>query len=211
MEENPKTNLTQSFVYPLFFIELLWVIKFIEWKFDINFAEWGVFPRATSGLRGIITAPLVHADFLHLLSNTFPMLILGVMMMYFYRTIAFRVFGIIYIFSNVGTWLFARENYHIGASGLIYGLAGFLFFSGVIRRDVRLLALSLLVTFLYGGLVWGFLPLPDGVSYETHLSGAIVGSICAIIFRKHGPQRKVYEWENEEEEDTNDESLRIYG
>jgi membrane associated rhomboid family serine protease len=164
----------------------------------------GVYPREFSGLVGILTAPLIHADFSHLISNSFTLFILFFGVIYFYRNSVFQVFIIIYIVDGILVWLTARSSYHIGASGLIYGFASFLFFSGVFRKDKRSIALSLLIVFLYGSLVWGVLPVEPGVSFESHLFGAITGLICAFIFRKNDPPKK-YSWEKEEEEEIDEE------
>lgn len=102
---------------------------------------------------------------------------------------------------GIWVWVGGRSGYHIGASGLVYGLASFLFFSGVIRNDIRLLAISLLVVFLYGSMIWGIFPIFPQVSWESHMLGGISGLVLAIYYRKYGPQKKVYEWELEEEEE----------
>jgi hypothetical protein len=124
---------------------------------------------------------------------------------YTYRNSAVRVFFIVYIFSGLSVWLLGRPAYHIGASGLVYGLLSYLFFIGVLRKDRRSIALSLLVTFLYGGLVWGVLPIDPKVSFESHLLGAIAGAVCALLFRKTDPVIK-YDWEEEDEEEEDDDS-----
>lgn len=105
----------------------------------------------------------------------------------------------IWLFTGFWVWLAARKEAHIGASGLIYGLVCFLFLSGILRKDTRLLAVSLLVTFLYGSLVWGILPVDQSISWESHLFGSIAGFFCAIYYRKLGPQRPKAQWEIEEE------------
>ena len=159
----------------------------------------GIRPRQLEGLAGIITAPLIHADkYDHLLSNTLPLLIVGTGLIYFYREIAFRVIALIYLFTGFWVWIAGRPYSHIGASGLVYGFVCFLFFSGIFRRDRRLLAISMLVTFLYGSLVWGILPVDQSISWESHLFGSIAGILCAIYFRKEGPQAPVHIWEEEE-------------
>ena len=130
------------------------------------------------------------------------MLVLGGCLFYFYKEIAVKIFILIYLITGLCVWFGAREAYHIGASGVVYGLASFLFLSGIIRRDGRLLAITLLVTFLYGSLVWGVFPdfYPEkNISFESHFWGLIVGVILALYFRKLGPQRKKYDWEEEEE------------
>jgi hypothetical protein len=142
------------------------------------------------------TAPLIHADFNHLLP-TFPLLFLGVGISYSYPSCSKKLFAGVYILHGLLVWIIARQAYHIGASGLVYGLVSFLFFSGIIRRDNRSIALALIVTFLYGGLTWGVLPIKAEISWEAHLFGSIVGIIFAYIFRKADPAPK-YDWEDEE-------------
>ena len=149
-----KKKLLFSVTVPLAFIIFLWIIQIIQYLFDLNLDKFGLLPRHIAGLIGIITAPLLHAGFAHLFSNTLPLLFLGTGILYFYPESAFKVFLIVYIIPGIFVWLFARTAYHIGASGMVYGFVTFLFFSGIIRRDTRSIALALIVTFLYGGIVW---------------------------------------------------------
>lgn len=195
-----------SLVLPVFFVLLLWLIKTVDFIGRFEFFKLGVYPRNINGLYGIIFSPLIHADFNHLLSNTLPLLILGTGIIYFYRALAYKVIGFVWLISGICVWIGARESYHIGASGLIYGLAAFLFLSGLIRRDFRLAAISLLVVFLYGGLVWGVFPIFPQISWEYHLCGGLSGFLAAIIFRKQGP--KPIEWSWEQEDDGNEEEYK---
>ncbi|MBS1516943.1 MAG: rhomboid family intramembrane serine protease [Bacteroidetes bacterium] len=200
-ESDPeKSRVLSSFFFSGSFVLLLWVIQFIQWSAAAEFATFGVLPRTLKGLTGILTAPLIHADFSHLISNSFSLFLLLFGVLYFYRSSALKVFFIIYITDGLMVWLFARASYHIGASGLVYGFAGFLFFSGLFRRDKSSMALSLLVVFLYGGMVWGVLPVRPEISFESHLFGALTGIVCAYIFRKKDPPQ-TYEWEDENYED----------
>lgn len=205
--ETEKIRFFKSFFYPLLFIIILWIIKGIELVFSMNLAEYGLYPLQVKGLVGILTSPFLHADLSHLFANSVPLLILGALLFYFYKKIAWPVLLLIYLITGIWVWTFARGgSVHIGASGVIYGLASFLFFSGIIRREKGLMVITLLVTFLYGGLIWGIFPqfFPvKRISWESHLMGLLAGLILAIYFRKSGPQRKMYEWENEEEEEEN--------
>jgi membrane associated rhomboid family serine protease len=176
---------------------LLWVIYLITYLFEIPTFKLGILPRNFSGLVGIFTSPLIHGGFSHLVSNSTPLIFMGLGIFYFYPKVAYKVFTVIYFGTGILVWIFAREVYHIGASGIIYGFASFLFFSGIFRKDNRSIALALVVIFLYGGLIWGVLPVEKGVSWESHLFGAIVGVITAFIFRKIDPPKR-YEWEDEE-------------
>lgn len=181
------------------FLIFLWLIKIIEIVFNFNFVRFTLFPRTIHGLTGILISPLVHSDINHLAANSLPVFFLALGTLYFYKNASLKVFLIIYILPDIAVWLFGRPAYHIGASGLIYGFASFLFFSGLIRRDPRSIALALLVIFLYGSMIWGVLPLDKNISWESHLYGALIGIACAFIFRKSDPYKK-YEWEDEETE-----------
>ena len=200
-----RPDFAQIILFPFLFVLLLWLVKYYEWKTGTDFITWGLYPKKISGLIGILTAPLIHSDFNHLTSNTLPLLVLGGMVFYFYREVAWRVFLIVYVLGTAGAWFFARPSYHIGASGLVYGFVSFLLVSGLIRRNISLLALSMLVIFLYGGLVWGMIPFPTDLSWEMHLSGAVMGLICALIFRKLGPQATKYEWQDDNNDNENEQ------
>ena len=144
-----KQRFKHSLLFPLFFLVLIWGMKIIELSVGSSFAFLGVFPQTLKGLIGIITAPLVHADFQHLINNSVPMLILSVGVFYFYRPLGYKVFFLNWLITGVWVWCGAREAYHIGASGLVYGLASFLVFSGVLRCIIELAAVSLIVIFFY--------------------------------------------------------------
>ncbi len=199
-----KNKILSSFFYSGLFVFVLWLVQFIQWASEKDISAYGVMPRKINGLLGILTAPLIHADFSHLISNSITLFLLLFGILYFYRTSAVKIFFIIYIADGLLVWLFARQSYHIGASGLVYGFASFLFFSGLFRKDKRSIALSLLIVFLYGGMVWGVLPTDPKISFESHLFGALVGIVCAFIFRKNDPPPK-YEWEEEDYEEDSDE------
>ena len=195
-----KKKLLSSIIIPLGFVVLLWLIQLMQTILSINLISFGLYPRKISGIIGIVTAPLIHAGFGHLFSNTLPVLLLGSGILYFYPQSAFKIFFLVYFIPGVFVWLFARPAYHIGASGLIYGFVSFLFFSGVIRRDTRSIALALIVTFLYGSIIWGIIPQNTGISWEYHLFGSLVGISCAFIFKKADPYKR-YDWEDEQDED----------
>jgi len=206
MSDNQIKPVLRKIFLPVLMVIIIWVIKSAEALFHYDLAFLGIYPLKVKGLIGLITAPLIHADFSHLSANTIPLLVMGSALFYFYDDIAYTIFFLIYFTTNLCVWLFAREAYHIGASGLIYGLAFFLFFSGMFRKNTRLAALSLLVIFLYGSLVWGIIPnfYPDkNISWESHLMGAVSGIVFAVYYRNKGPKKDEYQWE-EEEEDTVD-------
>jgi len=209
-ERKSNIKLFSSLFFPIVFVVAIWLVKLVEVTFDVDFSHYGIFPRKLEGLIGVLFYPLIHSDFNHLLSNSTALFLLSVGIFYFYRQVAYKIYFWTYIMSGIWIWLSARESFHIGASGLIYGFATFIFISGVIRQNTRLLALSMLVIFLYGGMVWGIFPIRPGMSFEGHLWGSVAGIILAIYYRGVGPQKKKYSWDLEEElaaefdEDTNE-------
>jgi membrane associated rhomboid family serine protease len=192
------------------FLIIMWILYFADKNFSLHYAEYGVFPRTISGLKGILFSPFVHGSFEHLMNNSLPLLILGTALFYFYGKLGLKVSVLLYFLSGLLVWLSARESYHIGASGLIYAFAGFLFMSGILRREKSLIAISLLVAFLYGSLFWGVFPIKEGISWEGHLWGGISGFVLAYYFRNEGPQRKKFEWELEEDEDEEYDGLAYW-
>ena len=197
-----RKKLLLSMIIPGIFVFIMWLVKIIEVLFDIDLSRYGIYPLTAKGLEGIIFSPFIHANFNHLFSNTLPLFFLAVALFYFYSEVALKVFIWTYFITGFLVWVAGREAYHIGASGLVYGLASFLFFSGIIRRYFRLIALSLLIVFLYGSMVWGLFPgVYKDVSWESHMLGFFSGVVLAVIYRKQGPQVPVYEWLEEEEEE----------
>jgi membrane associated rhomboid family serine protease len=181
------------------FVGLIWFIHALDWALDLELGRFGVRPRELAGLPGILLAPLLHGGFGHLASNSLSLLVLGTGMLYLYPSSALKVMPAVYLGPGIAVWLFAKaSSVHVGASGLVYGLVSYIFVAGVIRRDRRAIAASLLVAFLYGSAVWGVLPHEPGVSWETHLAGALIGLALAIALRQLDiPPRKRYEWEDE--------------
>jgi len=182
---------------PLLFPVILWAVHLLSLLLNEDLSKLGLLPRNLVGLLGIFTSPLIHADFSHLISNTIPLIILGWIIFYFYPKLSYLLFVFIYFFTGLLVWIFARQVFHIGASGIVYGFVSFLFFSGIFRKDNTSIALALVITFLYGGLVWGMVPGWKGISWESHLFGAITGLIAAYLFRKIDPPSKKYDWEDE--------------
>jgi membrane associated rhomboid family serine protease len=175
-------NLRKSYVVPVRFVLVIWSIYFIGILLPFDVAVLGVYPRTIHGLTGIIFAPLIHGSLLHLISNTVPVFFLSLILYLFYDRIADKVFFQGYIYTNILVWIFGRSSFHIGASGLIYCLASFLIFLGIFRKDIRSILISLLIIFLYGGLIIGILPNQPGVSWESHLMGGVAGFILASGF-----------------------------
>ena len=208
MKEDQR-RIIRSLFFPALFVILLWMVYWGEVIFHADLSSYGLQPLKWTGLIGIITAPLLHADVSHLSANSIPLLILGSLLFYFYRELAWKVIILIWLLAGLWTWFLARgDGIHIGASGLVYGLASFLFFSGILRRDNRLMAITLLIAFLYGGMVWGIFPrfFPNiPISWESHMMGLVSGLVLAFWYRKSGPRRKVYDWEFEEEEEEEDD------
>jgi membrane associated rhomboid family serine protease len=197
-----RKRILLSLFLPVILISILWVIRFIEYEFGISFHQLGIFPHSLKGLPGILFSPMIHEDARHLFNNSLPLLILGSALFYFYTDIAFRVLGFSWLVTGILVWLVGRESWHIGASGLVYSLAAFLFVSGLIRRYMRLLALSLLVAYLYGSMVWGMFPFMDiHISWEAHMMGAISGVVMALWYRKEGPQKPEPLWLDEDEDE----------
>jgi membrane associated rhomboid family serine protease len=205
-----RKKLVLSLAIPVLLIIFLWVIKISEHIFNADFSEFGIYPLTIKGLPGIILSPLIHNDFRHLFNNTIPLFLLSSFLFYFYSEVAVKVLSLIWLITGVLVWIFGRDAWHIGASGLVYGLASFLFFSGIIRKHLGLISLSLLVVFLYGSMVWGMVPLLySNVSWESHMLGAVAGVSLSILFRNEGPQKPDNSWMDEEEsvnEQDNDES-----
>src|SRR5664280_3070884 len=202
-----RKKLLLSMIIPGIFIFFMWLVKIIELLFEIDLSRFGIYPLTAKGLSGILLSPFIHADFTHLFSNTVPLFLLSVALFYFYSEVALKIFTWTFFLTGFLVWIAGREAWHIGASGLVYGLASFLFFSGIIRRYFRLIALSLLIVFLYGSMVWGIFPgIYKNVSWESHMLGSFSGIILSVYYRKKGPQRPVYEWMEEDEEETGGES-----
>ena len=206
MSEERKRFL-YSLVFPAFFLFLIWAVKFYEISMELSFVEGGVYPRKLSGLKGILLSPLIHGDWKHLLDNSLPVLLLSLALFYFYRDIAYKIWILIYFIGGILLWGVGRQAYHIGASGLIYGLAAFLFLSGLIRKVRSLMAISLLVVFWYGSMVWGLLPYDFEVSFEAHITGVIAGVILALIYRDQGPEPDRSTLDEDDEDDKDDETI----
>ena len=193
----------------VFVVVALWLIKLIEIEYGFDFSSWGLLPRDLTGLRGILFSPLIHSNMEHLEANTLTLFILTFTLFFFYRKSSYTIFVLIYLFSGFFVWLGGRDAMHIGASGIIYGLAAFLFLSGVLSRNAGLLTISLVVALLYGGLFWGIFPLKPEISWESHLWGALSGFALAWIFRHSAPEIPVKEEEEDEPEDGEWQTMEV--
>ena len=191
------------------FVLLLWLIELLDQSFGLNLSRLGVYPRELQGLPGILAAPLIHGGWLHLASNSFALLVLGTVMLYGYPRAALPLLVLVWLGAGIGVWLFARGSYHFGASGLTHGLMFFIFVSGILRHDRLSIALSMIVFFLYGGMVWTVFPNEQGVSFESHFFGAVMGLTGAFLFfgRDPLPPEKHYDWEEEDEPDDGESRL----
>jgi membrane associated rhomboid family serine protease len=202
-----RKKLLINMIIPGIFVFFMWIVKIIEVLFEIDLSRFGIYPLTLQGLPGILFSPFIHADFSHLFNNSIPLFFLSLALFYFYSEVAIKVMAWTYFLTGLLVWIAGREAWHIGASGLVYGLASFLFFSGIIRRHFRLIALSLLIVFLYGSMVWGLFPgVYKNVSWESHMLGFFSGVVLAVWFRKQGPQMPVYEWMDENETEILDEA-----
>lgn len=205
-----KKRMRIAFVPSIIFLCLLWLILIVDVALDLPIYKLGIYPLKWKGLLGILFSPFVHSSIKHLFSNSLPLLVLMWCLYYFYSEIAYKSFLFLWMFSGFLTWIIGREAWHIGASGIIYSLSSFLFFSGLFRKHTPLIAISLVVAFLYGSNVWNMFPwsmyLDSSVSWEGHLSGAISGLVVALIYKNYGPQKPVKVWLDDDfyKEDFND-------
>ncbi|MEO7176004.1 MAG: rhomboid family intramembrane serine protease, partial [Saprospiraceae bacterium] len=144
---------------------------------------YGIYPRQILGLKGILTSPLIHGSWSHLINNSIPLFVLLCIIFYFFRRISWQIILMVYLLTGLSVWLFGRPVFHIGASGVIYGLVSFVFWSGLFRKNVRSIVLSLIVLFLYSGMFLGVLPNQPGISWESHLLGGLMGILVAWIYK----------------------------
>ena len=199
MEEESQLKISKSiFFIPVLYVFSIWFIYWVEIYFNLNFNKFGVFPRDLVGLRGVFLTHFIHSDTSHLFNNSIPLFVLLLSLFYFYRDIAYKLLIFGGVLTGLLTWLIARESYHIGASGIVYLLFSFVFFSGIIKKHYRLVALSLIIIFLYGSMIWYVLPIKDGMSWEGHLSGFLVGLFFAIFYRNKGITKVDHQFEETE-------------
>lgn len=175
-----KTTLRWTFLLTV----AVWAVFIFDLLTGSRLAFWyGLHTRETAGLVGIVTAPLLHGSWSHLLSNTFPLVSLLGLLIFFYPRLWPRTLATLWLGTGSLVWLLGRHVTHIGASGVVYALAAFLGFSGFFRRDMRAVVISLLVLFYYGSMVVGVLPGQEGISWESHLLGLVMGVVAAFLFR----------------------------
>ena len=193
------------FLVPTLFVFTIWLVYWIEIQFGFNFNKFGVYPRTLIGFRGVLFTHFIHGDANHLFNNSIPLFVLTMSLFYFYKDIAWKILIFGALLTGISTWFIARDSYHIGASGVVYLLFSFILFSGIIRKHFRLVALSLIIIFLYGSMVWYILPIKEGMSWEGHLSGFVVGLIFAIIFKNKGLTKQQFQFSRTEFDELFDE------
>lgn len=200
---HPFGSVFEALFYPSLLLTVMWLVFWAEQLFPTDFHTYGVLPKSIEGLKGIIFMPLLHAknDVNHIINNSFPTFVLLAAIIYFYRDIALKVFILLWLGTGVMLWAYAENtgSYHIGMSGVIYAMLGFVFTSGVLRKYMPLQAISLFVIFVYGNLVWGIFPIKAHVSWEGHFMGLVVGLIVAVIYKSKSVQRPKYQFEIEKE------------
>lgn len=198
----PPGALAVAFAIAGGFTAFLWWLHFMAWGLEISLHDFGIVPRTSSGILGVLFAPLIHGDWEHLVANTPALLVLGTLLIYSYPKSWKPVTVVIWLCAGLGTWWFGRDSVHFGASGLTHGLMFYLFVMGIIRRDRPAMAVSMAVFFLYGGMVMTIVPREPGISWESHLFGAVGGLLSAALFFRRDPRppEPSYSWDEESPE-----------
>ncbi len=191
---------------------LMWTAFWVNRKYNVDLLVFGIFPRTLHGLKGVLFSPFLHGSIDHLFNNSIPIAVLLAALRFFYRDVCYKIvlFGI--LSSGFVTWIIGREFYHIGASGLVYVLASFIFFKGLQTKYFRLIALSLAVIIVYGGLIWFIFPdIEEGISWEAHFSGFLVGIIFSIMFAVSDFRKESkYEWQQPDYDPNTDEFMKQF-
>lgn len=204
------TSLKSSLLPGFIFVFIIWLVFYVEVTFGLRFNRYGIYPLTIEGLRGVLFSPFIHSGLQHLWSNSAPLLVLTSLLCYFYAGIKWQVMVLGYLGSGILTWLIARDAYHIGASGFIYMLASFLVFKGWFTKHFRLMALSFVVTMFYGSLIWYVLPIKQGMSWEGHLSGFIIGLLLAWTIKVKIPTKPKFHWEEDTYDVANDPFMKHF-
>ncbi len=194
-----RRNFKLAVKMALSLVALLWFILILDSVLGLELTRFALRPKHLQGLIGVFTAPLLHGGAEHLFSNSLPLFISLTTLLYLYPRAALRVIPIIWIGSGLLAWMIGRPSLHFGASGFVYGVLAYVFISGILRLDMRSVAVSVMVWFLYGSMIWGVLPIRPNMSWELHLSGAILGVALAIAYRRWdiAPVKR-YAWEDDE-------------
>jgi membrane associated rhomboid family serine protease len=205
-DDNQLKKSKSIFLIPITYVIAIWFIYWVEINYNFNFNKYGVFPRTLVGFRGVFLTHFIHSNTSHLFNNSIPLFVLLSSLFYFYKDVAYKVLLFGGVCTGIFTWCIARESYHIGASGIVYLLFSFVFFSGIIKKHYRLVALSFIIIFLYGSMIWYVLPIKDGISWEGHLSGFLVGLYFAIRYRNKGIVKEEHQFTQTEFDDLFDEN-----
>lgn len=205
-DDNQLKKSKSIFLIPITYVIAIWLIYWVEINYNFNFNKYGVFPRTLVGFRGVFLTHFIHSNTSHLFNNSIPLFVLLSSLFYFYKDVAYKVLLFGGVCTGIFTWCIARESYHIGASGIVYLLFSFVFFSGIIKKHYRLVALSFIIIFLYGSMIWYVLPIKDGISWEGHLSGFLVGLYFAIRYRNKGIVKEEHQFTQTEFDDLFDEN-----
>lgn len=198
--------------HTLFFIVMMWVSYYANWRWNLDWNQYGIYPREISGLLGILFSPFLHGDISHLTNNTLAIVILFPVLYFFYPAHATRVILLGWLISGFGTWLIGRPSFHIGASGIVYVLTSFIFFYGMRIRYYRLMAVSFFVVLIYGSSVWYMFPdAKEGISWEGHLSGFMTGFILSYTVPKlHYESEYKYAWQHPDFDESKDDFIRQF-
>lgn len=203
-ETNSKIELKKmllAMVIPASFMFLAWMVFLLEYSLNISFSQYGLRPKNLHQWYGILTMPFLHGGVDHILANTISFIVLGSMLFYFNNNKAIIIFILTYFISGIFTWIIARNNIHIGASAMIYAFAAYLFTTGIIGKNIKRMAVTLIVIFFYGSMIWGMVPLKLNISWEGHLAGFLTGALLATIFTPPNPPSPFEEDDNNEEEE----------
>jgi membrane associated rhomboid family serine protease len=198
-EPSDHAKIFDAVAASLLFLIVCWGLFLIDTFLGYHIKNYGLKPRHIEGLWGLFTMHFLHADWKHITQNSLGFIVLNSFLFYFYRTIALKVFFAIFFLAPLIVWVVARDSNHIGASLLIYGIFSFLLVSGIIRNNPPLMRVALVVITFYGSLIWYIFPIEERVSFEGHMSGFIIGLLCAVVWRKQGPIRAPYRFEVEPE------------
>lgn len=199
-----------TLAYPLVFVLLIWFVFWLQIRVSYKIKFLAIYPLEISGLKGVLFSPFIHSDINHLYHNSLPLFILTLALFYFYRDIAWKIIIWGILCSGFLTWIIGRPSYHLGASGLIYVLVSFIFFKGIQVSNYRFVALSLLVVFLYGSMIWYVFPIDEKISWEGHLSGFIIGALFSLFFKAKSATKPKFDWEHDDYEPINDPFMRQF-
>ncbi len=199
---SPRRNILKLIQFPITLVLSLWVIHILKVSGVLNFRSFGLMPRDMDGILGIFTSPFIHGSFQHLISNSVPLFAMSLLIVFFYKRIAYQSILLIYVLTGLAVWAFARNSViHIGASGVVYGLVAFVFWTGIFRRNVKSIILALVIVFYYGSLFLGIMPTQEGISWESHLFGGLVGILVAFLMKDNlesDEQKKEDPWKDEQ-------------